>query len=138
MRVVALYSGVQWMPWLLWTGYVLFYGTRVGIILGGNYFFAGEPTKQWKYINFIGLTLSNAESLFYSVESQQCLSGGMKGMSSPATGITTVVAPTVFDIVLLVLTIAKIFKSAALEKHNGSPVVCVTFDCCFFEANIIS
>jgi hypothetical protein len=85
-------------------------------------------------IGFIGPTLPYGESLFYSVESQQCLSGGMKGMSNPAYGITTVVAPTVFDIVLLVLTIVKIFKSAALEKHNGSPVVCVTFDCCFLRS----
>jgi len=45
--VIALYHGVRWVKWLVWIGFVLCYGVRVGLNISGSYFVAGE------YMTFI-------------------------------------------------------------------------------------
>jgi len=77
--------------------------------------------------------LMYAESAIYSPISGQCLTRGMKGMNTPATGLVTVLSPMPLDLLLLGLTIVKTFKSKTLlESHPSSPIVGVVFHFGFF------
>jgi len=68
------------------------------------------------------------ESVIYSPRSDQCLTGGMKGMNTPLPGIMSVVVPLSFEVLLLTLTIIKSFKSTKmLDSHPSTPIVCVVF-----------
>jgi hypothetical protein len=109
---------------MLWTAFVVCYGIRSGIVIAGSHYFTGEFACHLEY-SFIRLTFTYGESVFYSPTSNQCLTSGLRAMQDPAYGITAVVAPMVFDILLLTLTFTKAFKSAPLGSHHRSPVVCV-------------
>jgi hypothetical protein len=80
-------------------------------------------------IHIVRLSFIYAESIFYSPTSDQCLTSGLRAMKDPAYGITLVMTPMVFDILLLTLTFIKALKSAPLGSHNRSPIVCVVFHC---------
>jgi len=42
LRAIALYGGVRWVKWLVWIGFVLCYGLRLGLNIAGTYYFVGE------------------------------------------------------------------------------------------------
>ena len=52
----------------------------------------------------------------------------MKPMDTPLPGIISVVLATLFDILLLALTIVKVCKSTeSIDSLPSSPIVCVVF-----------
>ena len=52
----------------------------------------------------------------------------MKGMNTPLPGIIMMVATIPFEILLLTLTIVKVYKSTApLDSYHSSPIVRVAF-----------
>jgi hypothetical protein len=62
----------------------------------------------------------------YSTLGSQCLPGETAKMNSVAPSYLAVVAPTILDLVLLVLTIVKAFKVS--ESYPSSPIVRVVLD----------
>jgi hypothetical protein len=79
-------------------------------------------------IHIIRLTFTYGGDIFYAPTSGQCLASGSGGMRDPAYGITMVLAPMVFDILLLTLTVIAAWKSVPLGSHF-SPIVCVVSHC---------
>lgn len=68
------------------------------------------------------------ESVIYSPVSGQCLTEGMKRMDTPLPGIISVVLATLFEILLLALTIVKVCKSTeSIDSLPSSPIVRVVF-----------
>jgi len=64
----------------------------------------------------------------YSSSMNLCLPGGMRQMDSEIYGTMSLVPTVAFEILLLVLTIVKVFKNAILlRSHPSSPIVCVVF-----------
>ena len=70
------------------------------------------------------------ESIIYSPRSDQCLTGGMKGMNTPLPGTIMMTITMPFEILLLALTIFSVYKSTKalpLDSHPSSPIVRVVF-----------
>ena len=125
MRVTALYKGVPWVTWPLWVSFVIFHGIRSILAILGIISVTGE----WIYYQGSSrLILSSAAGVKYSLRGNQCLPGAPSKMKSSAPAYLAVLAPTTLDLILLVLTIVKAFRSNAMSRsHPSSPIVCVVF-----------
>ena len=126
LRVTALYKGVRWVIWPLWVSFVILHGIRSSIALFGIISMASE----WIYHQGSSrLIFSSAVSVEYSFIGEQCLPANQLKEGSLPTSYLAVLAPTLLDLILLVLTIVKAFKATAISgSYPSSPIVCVVFD----------
>ena len=132
LRLAALYKGVRWVTWCLWIGYAIFHGIRVILTLYGIITTVSESIC-------IGSdsepTFSYLDTTVYSSIGKQCLVGITGHVESPVPGYLAVVAPSTFDVFLLLLTIVKAFRNTILfDSYASSKVVCVAFDSVAVEA----
>jgi len=124
LRVAALYKGVRWVTWTLWISFAAFSGMRIAVNILGVSHFSG---KLAYHQGSSRLTSSYIAAMTYSLIGGQCLPGRAgKRSSSPVLGILSIVAPTILDLFLLALTMAKALKSAA--SHPSSQIVRVVLD----------
>jgi hypothetical protein len=124
--VAALYNGARWVVWSIWVVFVVLHGIRLIVAIIGVVRLASEwiyHQGSWRLIS------SNAAHMAYSPLGGQCLPGFTSRVSTSPTTYLPALAPTILDLYLLVLTIVKAFKSAALSKsHPSSPIVCIVLD----------
>ena len=126
LRVVALYDDVRWVIWSVWVGFVICQGIRVITSLLAVITIAGEYLCHHRFSRLISV---NAAGMRYSLIGGQCIPGAVWGFISTTTPYVSISFATTFDLFLLVLTIARAVKSAAISKsHPSSPLVCVAPD----------
>ncbi len=111
LRVTVLYGSVRWVVWLLWLGFAGFHGLRMVVILFGQYVVYSKVTFTQLYQQ---TDLVYAGAIVYSPINHICQ---MHRLSHRSTAFMAIV-PTIFDLLLLILTAYKVLRSPASLKSN--------------------
>ena len=109
LRVTALYRNVRWGVWLLWLAFAIFQGIRVAILLFGEATLYSDVTLFQLYQM---TDLVYADTIEYSPISRICVVGSVSYRPTALIGI-----PTLFDLLLLVLTACKAVRSPSLKSN---------------------
>ena len=115
LRVAALYRRVRWVVWPLWVAYALFMSLRIGLNLAAyieiyRELAFGQLCQQTDFVY--------AESSMPSPISGRCIIANTNYRPT-----IYIVVPTLFDILLLALTVFKAIKSP--DSLREGSIVCV-------------
>jgi hypothetical protein len=114
LRVEALFGGVGRVKWLLWITFTIFQGMRSGLLLFGGAVIYSELTVKQRISK---LTSHYAVGIQYSPKSDLCIVGSMKYRLTGLLGV-----PTIFDLLLLILTALKAIRTPISMKKDS--IVC--------------
>ena len=110
LRVTALYRNMRWAVWLLWLAFAIFQGMRVAVLVFGQVVVYSEVTFSRLYQQ---ADLMYAGTIKYSPISRICVVGSASYRPTALIGI-----PTLFDLLLLVLTTCKALRSPSLKSNS--------------------
>ena len=113
LRVRALYRNVRWVLWVVWIAFALFQALRWATILYGQALVYGEVSLSQLYQQ---TDIMFAENIDYSPINRTC---EVPHVRSQLTAFTFIgLLPTLFDLMLLVLTALKALMSPTSLKTN--------------------
>ncbi|SRR5258706_14412221 len=112
LRVTALYRNVRWAVWLLWLGFALFHGLQAVVLLFGQYVVYSKVAFSQMYQQ---TDLVYVEAIVYSPINHICEMGHISNRSTAFMSIV----PTIFDLLLLILTAYKALRSPVSLTSNS-------------------